>query len=189
MTNPDQPGAFRELASEAQVNSRIDEMAATIIERYQGLNPLFVCFLKGAVPFTARLMSSIASQDPTFHPQVDFMTISTYGTGREAREPRIVMDLAPNVQIADRVVVMLDDVLDTGTTADHAKKHFFNLGAAAVDLAVLVQKNNERPLYPRAAFFGFESPAHEWLTGMGMDDAKQAVEANRWMGSIVIVNH
>lgn len=177
----------KELASKEALTVRINEMAREVIDRYRQKDTLFVCFMKGGVPFTAMLMHAIAELAPDFHPQVDYMTISTYKDERVAGEPRIVMDLAPDISVKGRTVVMLDDVLDTGTTANFAQSHFYNRGAEEVDLIVLVQKQNERGLYPRAELFGFESPSDLWLVGMGMDDSGKQREMNRWMGSIAIV--
>jgi hypoxanthine-guanine phosphoribosyltransferase len=99
------------------------------------------------------------------------------------------MDLAPDERVSGRTIVMLDDVLDTGTTMAFAERVFLERGAKAVESAVLVEKENERAVYQHGAdIVGFKSPAKLWLTGMGMDDAKDGVEHNRWSGKIEIVS-
>jgi hypoxanthine-guanine phosphoribosyltransferase len=85
---------------------------------------------------------------------------------------------------------MLDDVLDTGTTLAFAEGIFLQRGAKAVDSMVLVEKENKRAEYTHGAtIVGFRSPANLWLTGMGMDDAKDGHEQNRWSDRIEIVNN
>jgi hypoxanthine phosphoribosyltransferase len=195
MAELDRETRHETLASEQEVDTRIRDMAALAIERYSKQDTLFVCFLKGGAPFAAKLMFNIAQLSAEvgepYHPDLDYMTISTYGTGREAKEPRIVMDLAPDTRVQGRTVVMLDDVLDTGTTMDFAEDYLLNVhGAKTVESAVLVEKENERAVYQHGAnIVGFTSPEKLWLTGMGMDDAKDGHEHNRWSGKIEIVNN
>lgn len=176
------------LYSEAEVDERVGQLANEIINRYKGDNPLFVCLMRGGVPFASKLIFEIARQDKTFNPEVDNMTITTYGTEREAHPPTVVYDLAPDTETEGRHVVLLDDCLDKGITAaftsDYLKQHH---GAAEVDLIVLVQKQRPRQQFGEATLHGFEAP-DVWLTGMGLDDASIGKEAGRWLSYIAIAN-
>lgn len=78
-----------------QVRHRIREMAQHIITEHRKTKPLFVCLLKGAVPFTAQLMSEITEQDPDFHPEVVYMHASAYGTERTAGEVTMYSSVEP----------------------------------------------------------------------------------------------
>lgn len=168
------------LVSKDDVDRRIAELATEIIARYKNKNPLFICLLRGGAPFASRLMFEITAQDPNFHPELDYMTIKTYGDERVGRASELLSDLLPTTETTNRHVILLDDVLDKGMTADFANRYMVQKHAAAtVDLVVLIQKDCERPTYPQATLWGFEGP-DEWLTGMGMDDARVAREANRW---------
>lgn len=175
------------LYTEEQVDAVIDRMAGSVIETYQGVNPLFVCLLRGGAPFSAKLMSAISRQDPRFQPELDYMTVRTYGNEREPRPPQIVMDVSPSTKVAGRHVILLDDVLDTGVTAEFATEHFLDRGADDVSLAVLVKKLRHRTAYGEPSLFGVETP-DIWLTGMGLDDAQLGKEANRWAGYIAVAN-
>jgi len=172
------------LISNADIAKRIDEMAAEIIKRYKGKNPLFVCLLRGGAPFATRLMFAISRLDPNFQPELDYMTVKTYGDEREGRPSKLIMDVAPITDVSGRHIILLDDVLDKGFTASFAHEHFINThDAVGVDLVVLVQKKRERTIYQNASLYGFEGP-DVWLTGMGMDDARIGKEANRWLDFI-----
>ena len=175
-----------------EVSQRIGEMAVEVVGTYAEENPFFVSLMRGALPFTTDLMRAIRrearQQKVNFHPEVDLMTISTYGKGREAQEPHIVMDLAPKAHVSDRTVVLLGDVLDWGHTLEFADRHLRSREPKDVHSIVLVEKENDRTTYHRGAdIVGFRSPAGLWLIGMGMDDANQAVEAGRWDDDISIV--
>ena len=57
----DQPAQpYKELLySPEQVDARVAEMAAEIIQRYDPRNTVFVALLNGAMPFAAKLMHAV----------------------------------------------------------------------------------------------------------------------------------
>lgn len=171
------------LATETEVNTRIDELAADIIKDFSGKNPLFVALLRGAAPFASKLLFSIARQAPEFQPELDYMMVSTYGAGQHAGEPHIVTDLAPGTTASGRTVIILDDVLDKGITAHFVAAHMRARGAADIKLAVLADKKTEKVHDIPADYCGF-TVDDLWLVGMGMDDAGSGKEHSRWLGSI-----
>jgi hypoxanthine phosphoribosyltransferase len=171
------------LATEEQVNARIDELAHTIINDFIGKEPIFVALLRGAAPFASKLMLSIAQQDPDFHPELDYMMVSTYGSGHEAGEPHIVTDLSPQTTVSGRPVIIVDDVLDKGITAHFVAAHLRARGAKDIRLAVLADKKTKRTHEIKADYYGFVVE-DAWLVGMGMDDAASGKEHCRWLSSI-----
>lgn len=178
----------RLLKSAKAVDARIDELAAEIVKVYDGKKPLFVCLLRGGAPFATKLMFAVAKIAPKFHPELDYMTVKTYGDARSDKPPELIMDLAPNTEVTGRQVILLDDTLDKGVTAEFASNYLTQIhGAKSVDLVVLVQKKRERKSYKNASLYGFELP-DVWLTGMGLDDANLAKEANRWRNDIAEAN-
>lgn len=175
------------LASPEAVQERVDEIAAEVIEKYRGVHPLFVCLMRGGVPFASALMTSIARQDPYFHPEMDYITISAYGDKQTASKPKLVMGLAPNTMVEGRTVVTVDDMLDTGVTTVFAREYFLHeKGAQSVDTIVLVQRKRKDETDQSATIYGFEIANDKWLVGSGLDDRRICREANRWMGGIAI---
>lgn len=174
------------LSSSVAVEHKISKMATALLADYAGTQPLFVCLLRGAAPFASKLMFEIARQSPEFHPQLDYMTVKTYGSERHASEPEIVMDLAPSTDLKNRDIIILDDVLDTGVTSTFVATGLRKRGARSTALAVLVEKNIDRPHHLTADYTCFEAGS-EWLAGMGMDDTATAPEAYRWLDEIRVV--
>lgn len=177
----------RILFDEQQVQARIDELASNLIVTYEGKNPLFVCLLRGGAPFAARLMFAIARLDPYFHPELDYMTVRSYGNARTAQAPKIIMNLSPHTDPKNRPAIILDDVYDTGETALCTSQELLKRGATSVSACVLVKKQKLQAPFPGSFMYGFEAPA-EWLTGMGLDDTRIASEANRWAGYIAVAS-
>jgi len=176
------------LYTESEVDARIAEMAVDITRNYKGTGTLFVALLNGALPFTAKLMRAIQHHDPHFHPNVQSMIVSRYGSSREPGKPRLVTDLPPDYRVlTGRHVVLLDDLVDGGGTTDLTERHLYGYGAENVERIVLVKKLKKPPVKCSLAMYGFEAP-DLWLTGMGMDNAHLAPEANRWAGWIAIAN-
>lgn len=178
------------LVPELQVTARINAMASSLIQLFSGTDPLFVTLLNGGAPFSMRLMAAIARQDPNFHPQQEFMTVSFYGEDRTAATaPKVVMDLPPRYSqdfgLEGRKVLMVDDLLDRGYTAAFVDEHLRKLGAVDVSLVALGRKMIEPDLvnYDPPLLHGFDLP-DVWLTGMGMDDEDVCLEANRHAGWI-----
>lgn len=161
-----------------QVTERIDAMAREIIDTYPADRPLFVCLLKGAVPFASRLMAAIAKHNPAFYPEVEYMHISAYGDEREASTATTYSSIADTV-IRGRHVIVLDDCLDRGLTYQATKQHLLKQEAASVGLVVLAHKQTGQPNGEVPRIVGFNTP-DVWLVGMGMDDAATAPEAERW---------
>jgi hypoxanthine phosphoribosyltransferase len=180
MTNPD---IYRKLYDAIEVNQRIGAIASEIVLEYRDKNPLFVALLRGAAPFSSKLMFEIAKQAPDMHPDIDYMMVSTYGKSHHAGDPSIVTGLTPTTMVDGRDIVVIDDVLDLGRTADFVKTHLEHLGALSVKLAVLARKGVQREYPIDADFVGFDA-GDAWLVGMGMDNAEEAHEAYRWLEEI-----
>jgi hypoxanthine phosphoribosyltransferase len=176
------------LANETEVAEGINNLASEIVQQFDGQDPLFVCLLRGGMPFASQLMFAITQQDPYFNPELDYMTVSSYGDGLTASEPKVVMDLSYKTTIANRPVIVLDDVIDKGGTYKFTKKYLEQKGAGKVYLAVLAQRELPEPRDINADFYCFSITSQEWLTGMGLDDPRLGKEANRWARYVAIAN-
>lgn len=173
---------YNTLASPEEINQSITRIASEII-RHHEQTPLFVSLLRGANPFTSLLMFEIVRQKPNYHPDLDYMMVSTYGSGQHAGAPQIITDLAPSTQVDGRPTIIIDDVLDKGITADFVTNHLKKRGAPEVKLAVLCDKQVTREKDVVANYAGFTFKDN-WLVGMGMDDANAANEGYRWLHEI-----
>jgi hypoxanthine phosphoribosyltransferase len=144
-TDPEQGRLYETmLFQRSQVFKRIDELADEMVSEYKGKNPLFVCLLRGGAPFASLLMFSITQKDPYFHPELDYMTIRSYGDKLTAQAPGLVMNISPHTQPVNRPAVLLDDVLDTGETAIFAAEQLQKQGSKSIDLCVLVKKQKKQ---------------------------------------------
>lgn len=169
------------IASTEEVDARIKTIAHDIIANHP-TTPLFVALLRGAAPFASKLMFAVAAEAPDYHPDLDYMMISTYGDDHNAKRPIIVTDLAPTTDVKGRAIMILDDVIDQGVTSDFVRELLLGRGASSVELATLATKDIPGRI-SQADYTGFDA-GERWLVGMGLDDAADGHEHYRWTDSI-----
>lgn len=180
------PESITMYANQKQVSGRITQLAQGVLERYADTKPLFVCLLRGGVPFASQLMFEMTKLSPAYYPEMEYLKVVTYGEGREAKTPTITA-LFDVETVRSRIIVMVDDVLDTGRTPAAVEDYLQGLGAQKVDLVVLTQKQKHRERWRQATACGFEIP-DKWQIGMGCDDTSTAPEAFRWAPFIGLVS-
>ena len=173
----------KQIATTEEVTEKIRLIATQILEDYPNKTPLFVALLRGAAPFATKLMTELVKQKQDYHPEIDYMMVRTYGDKKHAGEPQIITDVAPGTIINGRDVVIIDDVLDKGVTADFVLNHMRENGANSVKLAVLCDKSTLREHSIAANYVGFTF-SDNWLVGMGMDDPSAGDEGYRWLDEI-----
>jgi hypoxanthine phosphoribosyltransferase len=122
---------------------------------------VLIAVLKGAVPFLADLVRLL-----TIAPVIDFLAISTYApdTGRV----RIVKDV--DVDVFDRDVVLVEDIVDTGLTLTYLLSELRGRGARSVEACTLLDKSVRRIVPTSVRFTGFDI-GDEFVLGYGLDFA------------------
>lgn len=130
-------------------------------------NLLVIAVLKGSFIFAADLVRALHKADLT--PEVEFISLSSYGSGTESSgSVRIVRDIESDV--AERNVLLIDDILESGRTIAFAKQLMLERGAKSVEIAVLLDKVGKRVVDISADYVGFECPDY-FVVGYGMDVA------------------
>jgi hypoxanthine phosphoribosyltransferase len=124
---------------------------------------LLIGVLKGSVPFLADVTRAM-----TIPTEVDFLAISAYaeGTGRV----RIVKDL--EAVIAERDVVLVEDIVDTGLTLSYVLGELRRRSPRSVEVCVLLDKTVRRIVPVPLRFVGFTIP-DAFVLGYGMDFAER----------------
>jgi hypoxanthine phosphoribosyltransferase len=174
-----------------ELANRVAEMGLEISNMYTNLKvnnnkssinnttkPLIViCTLKGAVPFFADLVRAI-----TYDHEWEFMSFSSYGTNVTTSTGAVRMVLDLKVDIAQRDVLIIEDILDTG----HTLRYMLNMLAArspnSIRTAVLLHKAertiSDLDLVPD--FVGFTIP-NKFVVGYGLD-YNQKYRSLSWIG-------
>jgi hypoxanthine phosphoribosyltransferase len=151
------------LISEEALRARVSELGAQISRDYAGQDLLLVCVLKGGVMFLTDLMKQI-----TIPHSIDFMAISSYGTGvrKSSGIVRILMDLSAD--ITGRNVLVVEDIIDTGHTLDYLLDMLRTRGPASLRVCCLLDKPSRREVPIPVDYLGFSIP-DKYVFGYGLD--------------------
>lgn len=125
---------------------------------------LVIAILKGSFIFAADLIRAMHAQG--IAPEVEFITLSSYGAGTESSGVKILRDI--DSQVKGRDVLLIDDILESGNTLKFAQDLMVERGARNVEIAVLLDKHSRRKAQVKADYTGFECPDH-FVVGYGMD--------------------
>jgi hypoxanthine phosphoribosyltransferase len=139
----------------------VERMAGEIKTDVEGRNPLFVGILNGAFMFIADLMSLL---DGPY--ELAFARYSSYqGTGSTG-EIREVMPVCSDVR--GRLLILLEDIIDSGFTMHYLKDKLYKEGAAEVKLATMLFKPDALAYDVHPDYVGMEIP-NEFIVGHGLD--------------------
>lgn len=147
-----------------RIAARIDEVAGAVAAL--GLHePLAVPILTGSFMFAADLLRALHRRG--IAPEVDFLTLSSYRTGtRSQGHVEVLRDLEQDV--ADRDVLLIDDVLDSGRTLAFARDTLAARHARRVVTCVLLDKQAPRAAAIVPDIAVFQCPDF-FVVGYGMD--------------------
>lgn len=153
------------LYTEAELKARLSELAREIEADYPGEPPLLVGVLKGAIMVMADL-----SRELRFHAQMDWMVVSSYGTGtKSSGVVRILKDL--DSDITDRDVLIVEDIVESGLTLSWLKDNFLHRGARSVKICTMLCKPELAKVDITVDYVGFNIPP-DFVVGYGLDYAE-----------------
>ena len=157
------------MLSERKIAKRVKELAAQMDKLYGGRKPVVVCILKGSVLFFTDLIRHMKTPLT-----IDFMAVSSYGSGTTSGELKIKQDLSTD--ITGRDVLIVEDIIDSGNTLYNLKKLLNSRSPASVNIVTLLDKpaRREVPMEPEYTGFVIED---EFVIGYGLDydDRKKAI--------------
>jgi hypoxanthine phosphoribosyltransferase len=156
------------LFSEDDIADRIGAMAKEIAAK-KPERLLVIPVLKGSFIFAADLIR--AMHRAGLSPEVDFMILASYRAATTSSgKVEVLRDIESAV--ADRDVLLIDDILESGRTLAFAKDLLAVRGSRRVMTAVLLDKPGHRAASIEADFRGFVCP-DKFVVGYGMDMAHQ----------------
>jgi len=155
------------LISDFEIQRRVAELAALISDDYRGRAITIVGILKGSFIFIADLIRRI---DPAIPIELEFMTVSSYGSGRiSAGELRISQDIESPLD--GKHVLLVEDIVDTGLTIARIRNLLASRGVASIRIATLLEKETDRGHSLTLDYVGFKIP-DRFVVGYGLDFAQ-----------------
>lgn len=141
---------------------RVEELAAEIARFYAGKKVTVVGILTGSLLFLTDL---VRRMDLSI--QIGLLKASSY-RGNATTPGLLEIDDHLLPAIANRHVLLLDDILDTGQTISQVVKHVQAKGALSVRTCVLLRKIGRQTVPFEPDFTGFEIP-DQFVIGYGLD--------------------
>ncbi len=149
------------LCSQQQIEAGLDVMAVNIKQQLGDQNPLVLCVMTGGLVPAGMLLPRL-----DFPLNLDYIHATRYGHKTEGGKLEWIVK--PSKPLKDRVVLLIDDILDEGLTLEAIIHDCKSAGAKAIYSAVLVEKIRARRIDIKADFVGVEVE-DRYLFGFGMD--------------------
>jgi hypoxanthine phosphoribosyltransferase len=155
----------RVLITEEQIERRIRTLALEIERDFRGREMVVISLLNGTVMFLADLMRHL-----NLPLRLDFMGVSSYGSGTDSGELVFTKEL--RLDVRGRDVLLIDDILDTGRTMRYVLPKLKALKPRRIKVCVLLDKPSRRIEKIQADYAGFEIPDY-FVVGYGLDFAER----------------
>ncbi|MFC7550055.1 hypoxanthine phosphoribosyltransferase [Plantactinospora sp. GCM10030261] len=152
------------LFTEAEILDRVAALARALERDHPGRDLLLVGVLGGAATLTVDLARSFDR-----HVEVGWMAVRSYGSGTSSSGTvSLLKDL--DLEITDRHVVIVDDVIDSGLTIAWLVNHLRRRKPASLAVCALLRKPAAPSFDGIPVYVGFEAGSG-MLVGYGLDYA------------------
>jgi hypoxanthine phosphoribosyltransferase len=152
----------RPIVTQEQMRMRIRELGRQITMDYAGKDLILVGVLKGAYAFYADLARAIR-----IPMRVDFIVVTSYsGKPKSSGKVKMVTDLTED--IAGRDVLLVEDIVDSGLTAQYLVDTLLKRKPKSIKICSLLSKPERREKNVPIDYVGFEIP-NKYVVGYGLD--------------------
>ena len=124
---------FRSSIPESKIQERVKVIANKINQEYAGKNPVFLSVLNGSFIFSADLL-----REMNIPCEICFVKLASYQGVNSSGSIRELIGL--NVNITDRHVIIVEDIVDTGLTMAHLLDTLKKQNPSSIDICTLLLK-------------------------------------------------
>ena len=148
--------------SESQIQECVGRLAQLIQADYKDQPLLVVGALNGSFVFLSDLIRHLHLPI-----QVDFIRLSSYDESSNS-SGAVRLHHGVRTSVVDKNVLVVEDIVDTGLTAQFIRAYFEDEGAATVRICSLLDKPVRRRTTVTVDYVGFEVP-DQFIVGYGLD--------------------
>lgn len=154
---------FKEYLPYEEIKTAIDSVAARLNNDYKdcGEVPILLCVLNGAIMFTSELMKRL-----DFDIELVSIKLSSYSGTASTGSIRQPLGLTSDV--CGRRVIVVEDIIDSGTTMEELKRILRDKGATDVRLCTMLFKPEAFKRDYTIDYIGKEIP-NDFIVGFGLD--------------------
>lgn len=152
---------FKPLLSAEQIQDRIAALGRDIALRYAERRPLFLGVLNGSFMFAADLLKNMPIDC-----EISFIKLKSYEGMESTGEVRTLLGL--DVELSGRDVIVVEDIIDSGETANRLMHILKGYAPASVAVCALLLKPKALRYSLPLDYVGFEI-GNEFVVGYGLD--------------------
>ncbi len=150
------------LITQGDMQKRVRELGRRIMTDYAGKDLVMVGVLKGAFAFFSDLVRAVH-----LPLRVDFIVASSLRAGaKSGGSVRVFSDLTQDIEGLD--VILVEDIVDSGTTAETLRKKLMRRKPKSLKLCALLDKTERRKVDVPIEYVGFKIP-NKYVVGYGLD--------------------
>lgn len=152
---------FETSIPEAEILKRVKAVAQQINKDLAGKKPIFLAVLNGAFVFAADLMREI-----TIPCEISFVKLASYQGTTSTGKVREVIGI--NEDLANRHVVIVEDIVDTGLTMKRMIETLGTRHPASIDICTLLMKPDKLQVELDPKYVAIRIP-NDFIVGYGLD--------------------
>ena len=146
---------------ETELKAQIKRVATEISRDYAGRQPVFLAVLNGSFIFAADLLREI-----DLPCEISFVKLASYQGTNTTGSIREVIGL--NIDITNRPVIIVEDIVDTGLTMAHMLETLKGQNPASIDICTLLLKPTKLQVKLDIRYCCKEIP-DDFVVGFGLD--------------------
>ena len=146
---------------ESEIRRQVGRVASEITRDYEGQTPVFLAILNGSFIFAADLLREVSLPC-----EVSFVKLASYEAVNSTG--RIHEMIGLNVDITDRHVIIIEDIVESGLTMAHMLETLRKHNPSSIDVCTLFLKPNKLKVQLDIRYRCFEIP-DDFILGYGLD--------------------
>lgn len=146
-----------------KIERKIKQIAKILDQKYGNEEVCLVCVLKGAVVFYSQLLKHLKNKNI----ELDFVEVKSYCGTSSTGKVKMVKDAT--IEIKDKHLVLVEDIIDTGLTAKFMCEHFKKQNPKSILMCSLLQKPEKLSVkLDMETLVAFNIP-NKFIIGYGLD--------------------
>ena len=152
---------LKKIISEDMIQKRGKELASDLSKKFTNEIPIFIGVLNGSFMFMYDLLRFLKIDC-----EMDFIKLSSYKGDGSTGTVRLLKDISAD--IADRHVVIIEDIIDSGLTIEFLKDRLTGASPKSITITTLLFKPDIAKINFPLDLIGFEIPP-QFVVGYGLD--------------------
>ena len=152
---------FEPFIAEEAIQKEVTRLAREMNRDLATKDPIFLGILNGAFMFASDLYKQL-----DFPCQITFLKLASYSGTQSTGSVKQLIGI--NRDLKDRVVVVLEDIVDTGVTLDTIIRQLSGFEPAEIRVATFLHKPGATVKEVKLDYVGMEIP-NNFILGYGLD--------------------